>query len=175
MTTRRDNPLSPVPPLAGPGARGPRIRFSGRVEARSLGALEQLVFLNPQQGRVVEGIRRALAHFGPPRIETRDGELRVLFGQSAPQTLFAYDDRSRAGHPVGVVIFTRTAADTMFVVHIAVHPDYSLHGRRAGLGLGVDLIEQVRIIASRIVGVRRVELFYGKDIELNVPPAPQQG
>ena len=45
-------------------------------------------------------------------------------------------------------------------MHLAVHPDYALQGRRAGLGLGLVLIEKVKEIASRIVGVRRIVFHY---------------
>ena len=44
----------------------------------------------------------------------------------------------------------------MSILHVAVRADYALPGRRAGLGLGLILIEKVKEIASRIVGVRQI-------------------
>ena len=43
------------------------------------------------------------------------------------------------------------------IMHVAVHPGYALQGRQAGMGLGVTLIEKVKEIASRIVGMEEVK------------------
>jgi len=82
--------------------------------------------------------------------------------------LFAFDSDRRNGNPVGIVIFLRTSPDEIAIMHIAVHPDYALHGRRAGLGLGLVLIEKVKEIASRIVGVRRIVLSYQQETVIQI-------
>ena len=53
-------------------------------------------------------------------------------------------------------------------MHVAVHPDYALQGSDAGVGLGVTLIEKVKEIAARIVGIKRIVFFYRQQVVLRV-------
>jgi len=66
------------------------------------------------------------------------------------------------------VVFLRTSPAEIAVMHVAVHPDYALQGRYAGVGLGVTLVEKVKEIASRIVGVRRIALHYRQGIVIQI-------
>jgi hypothetical protein len=131
-------------------------------------ALEELLFFNPRQYRVREGIVNSLEKFGHPRIEDTTNGLSVRVGDHEAQTLFAFDQGRRGGDPVGVVVFIRTSPAEIAIMHVAVHPDYALQGRRAGLGLGLILIEKVKEIASRIVGVRRIALYYRQEIVIQI-------
>jgi len=137
--------------------------FSSRAARDARPAVEELFFFNPRQYRVREGIVNSLGRFGHPRIEDTVSGLSVRVGDQEAQTLFAFDSDRRNGNPVGIVIYLRTSPDEIAIMHIAVHPDYALHGRRAGLGLGLVLIEKVMEIASRIVGVRRIALPYQQE------------
>jgi len=116
-------------------------------------ALEAMLFFNPRQSRVREGIINSLEKFGHPQLEEAAGALSVRVGNHEAQTLFAYDRDRHGNHPVGVVVFLRTSSAEIAIMHVAVHPDYVLRGRHAGVGLGIALIEKVKEIASRIVGV----------------------
>jgi len=139
------------------------LTFSSKAGRDARPAVEELFFFNPRQYRVREGIVNSLGRFGHPRIEDTMSGLSVRVGDQEAQTLFAFDSDRRNGNPVGIVIFLRTSPDEIAIMHIAVHPDYALHGRRAGLGLGLVLIEKVKEIASRIVGVRRIALPYQQE------------
>lgn len=131
-------------------------------------ALEELLFFNPRQGLVREGIVHSLAEFGHPRLaETADG-LSVRVGNHEAQTLFAFDADRHGNDPVGVVVFLRTSPAEIAIMHVAVHPSYALQGRRAGAGLGVALVEKVKEIASRIVGVQRIIFFYRREVVLRL-------
>ena len=142
--------------------------FTSKAMKDARPALEELFFFNPRQYRVREGIVNSLGEFGHPRIEDTGGGLSIRVGNQEAQTLFAFDGDRRDSSPIGIVIFMRTSADEIAVMHLAVHPDYALPGRRAGLGLGLALIEKVKEIASRIVGVRRIVLHYQRGIVIRV-------
>jgi len=126
------------------------------------------MFFNPRQHRVREGIVNSLARFGHPRIEEQGDLLSIRFGESEAQILFAYDQGRRGGDPVGVVVFLRTAPDEVAIMHIAVDPDYGLQGRAADPALGITLVEKVREICSRIVGVRRIVFFYRQEVVIRL-------
>jgi ribosomal protein S18 acetylase RimI-like enzyme len=130
--------------------------------------LENLLFFNPRQFRVRAGIVNSLERFGHPRLEETAGVLSVRVGDHEAQTLFAYDRDRRGGAPVGVVVFLRTLPAEIAIMHVAVHPNYALQGSRAGVGLGVALIEKVKEIASRIVGVERIILFYRQGVVIRL-------
>ena len=130
--------------------------------------MENLFFLNPRQYRVRTSIVEALEKFGHPRLEEKDDNIYLCVGDKGAQTLFTFDDSTYGGDPVGVIVFLRDLPTDIIIVHIAVHPDYALHGRRARLGVGTALVDKVREIASRIVGVQRIVFFYRPDVVLRV-------
>ena len=142
--------------------------FSSRVPRECRPALEELLFFNPRQYRVREGIISSLERFGHPRLEETPEGLSVRVGNHDAQTLFAYDRDYLSDAPVGVVVFMRTSPADVAIMHVAVHPDYALQGRHAGVGLGVMLVEKVKEIASRIVGVQRLVFFYRQEVVLRL-------
>jgi len=126
------------------------------------------MFFNPRQFRVREGIVNSLAKFGHPRIEETAGGLTVRVGDSEAQTLFAYDQVRSDRNPIGVVVFLRTSPEEVAIMHIAVNPRYAPKGRNQGLGLGIILVEKVKEICSRIVGVRRLIFFYREEVVIRI-------
>ena len=142
--------------------------FSSKVAKDARPALEELFFFNPRQHRVREGIVHSLGTFGHPRIEETPGGLSVRVGDQEAQTLFVFDQDRRGGNPIGIVVFIRTSPTDIAIAHVAVHPDYALQGRHAGQGLGLVLIEKVKEIAARIVGVRRIVLHYRQEIAIRI-------
>jgi hypothetical protein len=85
--------------------------------------LEDLLFFNPQQHLVREGILESLEQFGHPRLEETANGLSVRVGNHEAQTLFAFDRDRRSIDPVGVVVFVRTAPTDVAIMHVAVNPD----------------------------------------------------
>lgn len=126
------------------------------------------MFFNPQQHRVRAGILDSLEQFGQPRLELTASGLSVRVGEHEAQTLFAYDRDHRGSEPVGVVVFLQTSPGEITIMHVAVHSDYALQGRHAGVGLGVTLIEKVKEIASRIVGVQNIVFFYRQEVVIRL-------
>lgn len=142
--------------------------FSSKAPKQCRSALEDMLFFNPRQHRVREGIVNSLEEFGHPRVEETADGLSVRVGDHEAQTLFAYDRDRRESDPVGVVVFLRTSPAEIAIIHVAVHQDYALQGQRAGVGLGVTLVEKVKEIASRIVGVQRIVFFYRREVVLRL-------
>jgi len=144
------------------------LRFSSHAPKECRAALEELLFFNPRQHCVREGIIHALQQFGHPRVVETPTSLSIRVGDQEAQTLFAFDQNSSRKNPVGVVVFLRTSRLEIAVLHVAVLPQYGLQGGHAGYGLGVALVEKVREIAARIVGVNRIVFFYRKEVTLRV-------
>jgi hypothetical protein len=142
--------------------------FSSRAPKKCRPALEDLLFFNPRQHRVREGIVNSLEHFGHPRVEETADGLSIRVGDLEAQTLFAYDSDRVGNEPIGVVVFLRTSPTDVAIMHIAVHPDYALQGQEAGLGLGVVLIEKLKQICTQIVGVKRIIFFYRQEVVIRL-------
>ena len=142
--------------------------FSSKVLKDCRPALEELMFLNPRQFRAREGIVNSLEKFGHPRLEEIAGGLSIQVGDCEAQTLFAFDPKQHSGNPVGVVVFLRTSPAEVAIMHLAVHPDYSMQGEHAGTGLGVILVEKVKEIAAQIVGIKRVVFFYRREVVMRL-------
>ncbi len=126
------------------------------------------MFFNPAQHRVRQGIVNSLERFGHPRIEEIDDRLSIRFGDSEAQILFAYDKSRRSVDPIGMVVFLRTAPEEVAIMHIAVNPDYAMRDRKADSGVCMVLVEQVKEICSRIVGVRRIIFFYRQEVVIRL-------
>ena len=142
--------------------------FASKVPSECRGALEELLFFNPRQHRVRDGIINSLEQFGHPRLEDTGEGLSIRVGNLEAQTLFAYDRERRGKDPIGVVVFLRTSPTEIAIMHVAVHPDYALRGQQAGVGLGVTLVEKVKEIAARIVGVQKIVFFYRQEVVIHV-------
>jgi ribosomal protein S18 acetylase RimI-like enzyme len=142
--------------------------FSSKVPGRFREAVENLFFLNPRQYRVRGAIIDAVEQFGHPRLEEKDDCVYLRVGDMDAQTLFAFDTGRAGSDPVGAVVFLRNSPADIVIVHLAVHPDYALRGRRAGLGLGLALVEKVKEIASRILGVQRIVFFYRQEVVIRL-------
>jgi hypothetical protein len=145
-----------------------KIVYSSKAPKQSRPALEELLFFNPRQFRVRSGILDSLKQFGHPRLEDTADGLAVRVGDHEAQTLFAFDQDRRSHDPVGVVVFVRTNPAEIAIMHVAVNPDYALQGRHGGTGLGVALVDQVKAVASRIVGVQRIVFFYRSEVVIRL-------
>jgi len=142
--------------------------FSSKAVKECRPALEELLFFNPRQSLVREGILNSLHEFGHPRLEEAGNDLVVRIGDQEAQTLFAYDQDSGGIDPVGVIVFLRTSPAEITIIHVAVHADYALRGRQGNLGLGITLVEKVKEIASRIRGVQRIVFFYRQEVVIRL-------
>jgi hypothetical protein len=142
--------------------------FSSRVPKECRSELEDLLFFNPRQHLVRDGIIHSLARFGHPRVEETSNGLAVRVGDHDAQTLFAFDREKESQAPVGVVVFMRTSPEEIAIMHVAVDDAYALQGSEAGVGLGVTLVEKVKEIARRIVGIKQIVFFYRQHVVIRL-------
>jgi hypothetical protein len=137
-----------------------RIEFVSRIPANQRRSLEALMFFNPCQERVVDGILEAIEHFGPPEIVAEDGFLRVrLGGMPEAQALFAVD--SASDEPLAVALYVRADHESVVILHVGVRADFAEGGLRAGEKLLLRLVRALRRSSLRIKGIRRIDLYYG--------------
>lgn len=144
------------------------LNFTSKAPKQCRPALEELLFFNPRQSLVREGILKSLDQFGHPRLEEAGDNLSVRVGDQEVQTLFAYDEDFSSSDPVGVVVFLRTSPTEIAILHVAVRADYALGGRHGKLGLGITLVEKVKEIGSRIRGVQRIVFFYRQEVVIRL-------
>ncbi len=139
------------------------IRSKLGVEQRD--ALEQLLFFNVYQHRVLHGIKHSIETYGVPEIYEHEGGLRIRVGDiDGVQSLFAV---SAEGFPVGVAVFVRVEHDRFVVLHLVVEPRDEL-GAVSNTPVLLKLMHEIRSAARRTRGVDRIELVY-KDRHTKLP------
>jgi len=149
----------------------PRVGFSSALRVHYHDELERLLFFNPQQKRALRGIHHSVLEFGVPTIQEVQGKLRVsLEAFPEAQALFALEDLGEEPRLVGVMVYARVEPQTLAMLHIAVHQDFSQSGKRADAQLVPRFIAQLREIGRRIKGVETVDLKYARSLKLPVRP-----
>ncbi len=137
------------------------VHLTSRISPQHREALENLLFFNSSQHRVLDGIKYSIERYGAPELVEREGSLRVEVPTlSEVQSLFAV--RSQDGKPVGVAVFAREAPDRFVVLHVGVLPNPDAPNHRPECRLLLRLLHEVRHAARRVRGVQKVELLYGK-------------
>jgi hypothetical protein len=131
--------------------------------------VEALFYFHPRQAELLDRIRACVAEFGAPEILKRGERIHVGIASNGAQCLFACDGERQPGVPVGVAVYLRTGTDLIRILHLAVHPAYEHGGAHAERDLTVALVNEVRRVARRISGVRRVQLPYVTRGYLSVP------
>jgi hypothetical protein len=126
--------------------------------------LEALLFFNGRQHRVRKGIETAINRYGAPEIVTAGKTLRVqVGGQTDAQCLFAVERDGKLSRPVGVILYVRDSFERITVLHLVVAEAYAAGGPRASYNLLLRLVQAVKRIARRTVGIRHVQLVYSED------------
>lgn len=142
-----------------------KIEFKSQVSLSQRTALERLVFFNSCQERVADCIADAVATFGAPEIVADRDCLRIRIGDlNETQSLFAIEKTT--GRPVGVAVYVRPDLEHITVMHLGISAEYASGGPRADELLLLRLLREVRRSTRRVKGVRRLELYYGKDRSL---------
>lgn len=156
-------------PLPSLHAESP-FEFVSSVDAGLWKDVEALFYFHPRQPVLIESIKACVEEFGAPEILQRGDRIHVGIPKNGAQCLFACHRERRPGVPVAVAVYLRTRPEVLHILHLAVHPAYEQGGQHAELDLALQLVGQVRQLARRISGVRRVQLPYRRAGFLSVPP-----
>lgn len=144
-----------------------RIRLSSELASAFRDELERIVFFNPAQSSVTAHLVASVHRFGAPSIvEERD---RLRFRVSALgmlQTLYALDETDGEPRLVGVAMFMRDGPATIAVLHLALHEDYTAHGKWAASAVVGRLLGAIRGAALRTHGIRTLRIPYPHEIEI---------
>ena len=149
-------------------AHGDEFRFASAADREHWGEVESLFFFHPRQQGLIEPIRRSVEAWGTPEILQRDTRIYVGIPQHDAQCLFAFHRRREPQRPVGVVLYLRTRPEVLSLLHLAVGPDYAHDGAFGDRGLAQRLVSEVRHLARRVAGVRRIQLPYCEERYLPV-------
>ena len=140
------------------------LKFSSTLPVDRRDELETLMFFHPQQGEHESSINASILSYGFPKIIQESDNLRIGIEGKEVQTLYAFVHRSKLEDLAGVIVYTRTSPDTLALLHMAVKPEYSYaDGYKNELVL-VRMLAQIRSIAKRIKGVKKLSIAYAGQI-----------
>jgi len=145
-----------------------RIVFSAALPLAMRPEVEALFFFNPRQPLLHEGIHAAIAHAGMPAIAQNDAKVWIDVPSGKTQCVFACDEGIDPVRAIGVVLYTRPVVDTIWITHVAIHPDYQYRGEHAKLKVATRLVDRVMTVAHSIKGITRIQLPYRDGRHLRV-------
>jgi hypothetical protein len=145
------------------------IRFTSVLPVSYRDELERIVFFNPNQDRVVAPLVDAVRRYGVPSI-VEDGEtlrFRVpAFG--LVQSLYALDEAEQPLRLAGVVMFVRESADTMLLLHLAVHEAYAIGGPFVQAWVTPRLLAAVRRTCLQTRGISNLRMLYPHQVQVRL-------
>ena len=134
------------------------IEFKSYVSAQFRSKLEELVYFNSSQTRVLESLIEAVERFGAPEIEVTGNQLRVVLRKlPEAQTLFAVVD---TGRPLGLVTYMRPDHEHLMILHVSVGSEFASGGAQCSNQLLLRMMREIRRCGQRLKGIKRVELYY---------------
>ena len=134
--------------------------------------LEHLLFFNARQTSVRAAVVEALERYGAPSIKHEEDALRVIVsGYPGEQCLFALAETEDPPDLLGAVIYVRSPADTLTILHLAVSDDTLTEDDQNPL-LVVRLVHRVRQLARSIRGVKWVHVLYSRGGGVRIPIQP---
>jgi hypothetical protein len=145
------------------------LRFTSLLSASYRDELERIVFFNPEQDRVTEALVDSVRRYGVPSIVDEGGILRFRVSAFGPiQSLFAIDEAEQPLRLAGVVMFVRECADTMLLLHLAVHEAYSAAGALAHVWVTTRLLAAVRNACLRTRGIKTMRMLYPHEARISL-------
>lgn len=134
-------------------------QFSNTISEKYRDDLEQLFFFNPQQERYYDQIVDMVETFGHPKIEAKKGEMRLIIARHPDvMNLFALHE----GELAGVVLYALFSPETLSVLHIAIHPEYTVRGRYHYMHAMDAFLDALRHFARERHIVSKMTIGYAK-------------
>ena len=136
-----------------------QILFSSVLSELYYSDLQELLFLNRNQSKVVDDIVEKIERYGEPSIQKINNKLQIALKSETPtQTLFVLNPLGRDSELLGTVIYTRER-DTLVMLYVAVREDYCSGGNAGNELVFFRIVSQLRNIGRRIHGVSSIRIF----------------
>ena len=151
-----------------------KFTFSSVLDKRYRRDLEKLLFFNfsgpKARAKIIEAVRK----YGSPKIVKSGPNLKVeLNGLSEVQSLFVFcDEKGAMPHLCGAVVYVRESPESILVLHIAVHREFTMRGAHSGEWLLYKMIDQLREIARVVKGIRFISILYAPENRRLIPIRP---
>ncbi len=127
--------------------------------------LKNLLYFNENQYRTKESIVTVVEKFGTPSIVKRNGLLRItLDSDFEPQANFVLKNEMQNASLIGIFVYIRDRPDNITLIYISVDMEYSSSGKYADKMLTVEMLEQLRKIATAIKGVETLTIFLNRRV-----------
>jgi hypothetical protein len=140
-----------------------KITITSRLGTEFESALEQLLFFNPLQQKVLSRIMNSIEQFGQPYITIDNDTLRVqVEGLRDAQTLFALGHVKNVVTLIGVINYVRVDEENIVILHVGITEEYSAFGLNSNQFLLMRLIAELRALSKKIKGVRQLHMTYSK-------------
>lgn len=134
------------------------VEFKSYVSAHFRADLEELVYFNAGQTRVLESLIEAVERFGTPEIETSGQKLRVVLRKlPEAQTLFAV---AETGRPLGLVTYMRPDHEHLMILHISVSEEFAQGGMFCRNQLLLRMLREIKRCGRSLKGIKKVQLYY---------------
>jgi hypothetical protein len=118
------------------------------------------MFFHPHQEEHSSRINHSIKHYGFPRLIVDGESLRIGIDGLDVQTLYTFINRGTDRELAGVVVYSRIEADALTLLHMAVKPEFCYAGGYRNEVMLVRMLAQLRLIAKRIKGIKRIAIAY---------------
>jgi len=134
------------------------VEFKSYVSAHFRADLEELVYFNAGQTRVLESLIEAVERFGTPEIQASGQKLSVVLRKlPEAQTLFAV---AETGRPLGLVTYMRPDHEHLMILHISVSHEFARGGMFCRNQLLLRMLREIKRCGRRLKGIKKVQLYY---------------
>ena len=124
--------------------------------------LEALLFFNPEQNSVIDGIISSIEEHGQPAIVDFDKDkIRIEVGKlENVQNIFAILDEEGQKKVVAVMLFFRENKSIINLLHVSINSEFSSRSNNSANMLLMKLILKLKEIARSLKGVESIKIFY---------------
>lgn len=139
-------------------ASGGDVEFKSLVSSRFRKNVEELLYFNSGQTRVLESLIEAVERFGAPEIEDNGQQLKVVLRKLPDaQTLFAV---AETGRPLGLMTYLRSDHENLLILHVSISAEFASGGALCRNQLLLRMLREIRRCSRRLKGIKKVELYY---------------